>query len=401
MPFYSFLAGSGIIATLLQLRLVIFLVGLAVAFAVGFFKGFRRVSWLGLIWLTASLAFFAVKNVFSIEATWGVIPVAKRMGTVLACVLAVMGGYAFLAGLVRPKIRWVKDDVNGDTSLAEYGLEFEPEYMDYDGEDDWKPYGKRLQKTGFLPPSFFARTLGGLTAAINAGMLMLASMSLVIFSLEISGMQSDILTNLLNSESLQSLVNFTNSTMIDVIIIGVVFLLAKIGMGKSFMQSCNTIGFWVGSILVCGGSLALPFTSFAKAGEGAFHHLAEFVARCVKAGSKISASYGGILGQALAGVLLAIVAFSAILALYLSMKKFCGEVQKIKSLRIADRCVSTLVHAIIGVVICIVIFAGLACLESVGIFEVGNVFGENAVLSRTLFDTMMQEVKSVLGAKLG
>ena len=402
MPFYSVLAGSGIIATLLKLRQVIFLLGLAVAFVIGFVKGFRRVSWLGLIWLTASLAFFAAKRIFSIEAGSGVMPMAKKLGLVMACVLAVMCGYAFLASLVRPKIRWVKDDVSGDTSLAEYGLEFEPEYIDYDNEDDWKPYGKRLQKTGFQPPSFFTRLVGGLTSTINAGMLMMAAMCLVVFSLEISGMDSDKLTDLLNNESLQSLINFTNSTMIDVIIIGVIFLLAKIGMGKSFMKSCDTIGFRFGSLLVCVGCLALPFTMLAKAEEGVFRHFAEFVAKCVQAGMKISSSsFGGILGQIMAGMILASVSFVGLFALHLAMKKLCGEMQKVKSIKLVDACVSTLVHALIGAVICIAIFAALACLEGAGIFEIGSVFGENAILSRTLFDTVFQEVKNILGSKLG
>ena len=139
---------------------------LAAAFIVGFVKGFRKVSWDGLIWATAAGLFSFVG--FLIEPTGFVV---RRVGIMILFALLYVAGalavYGLLAHYVRPKIRWVKDDVNGDTTLAEYGLEFEPEYLDYDGEDDPRPYGKRLHKTGFNPPSLFGRLLGGLACAAS------------------------------------------------------------------------------------------------------------------------------------------------------------------------------------------------------------------------------------------
>lgn len=402
MPFHSFLANANdIIATLSKLRQVLFLAALAIAFVMGFFKGFRRVSWSGLIWFTASVAFIAVSKIASLAPSTGVTAAITALAIAVACVLVVMALYACLAGLVRPKIRWVKDDVNGDTSLAEYGLEFEPEYADYDGEDDWKPYGKRLQKTGFLPPSFFARLMGGITGMINAAMAVLSITGFLIFVLEIAGIHSETLNSILTHESMKSLIDFTNSYILDVIVVGAVFLLAKRGMSKGFAQSCTSAGLWVGGIALCGVCIWLPFSVFVKAESGVFLHFAEFVNRCVAAGTSISASFGGILGQLIAGLLLVAFAVVLIVLLHVGMKKLCKVIAKVKAMKIVDACLAALVYAVIGVVICIVIFAAMACLEYFGIFQIGGVFGENAVLSQTLFDTILQEVETLLASKLG
>ena len=141
---------------------------LVVAFIVGFAKGFRKVGWDGLIWATAAGLFTYVGLL--IEPTGGP---ARKFGIILAFavgyIVAALIVYGLLAHFLRPRMRWVKDNVNGDTSLAEYGLEFEPEYLDYDGEDDPRPYGKRLHKTGYNPPKFMGRLLGGVSCVATVG----------------------------------------------------------------------------------------------------------------------------------------------------------------------------------------------------------------------------------------
>lgn len=398
MPFYSFLANvNDIIPTLSKLCVVLFVALLGLAFVMGFFKGFRRVSWSGLIWLTASIVFIVISNLASLTPALGVWEVVKTLAIATACVLIIMAGYACLAGLVRPKIRWVKDDVNGDTSLAEYGLEFEPEYLDYDGEDDWKPYGKRLLKTGFLPPSFFAQFLGGVTAMINAAMVALAGVALIIFGLQVVGVK-DVLAN----ESLQPLVSFTNKYMLDVLLIGGIFLFAKWGMGKGFAESCASTGLWIVGLGLCGVCLWLPFSVFAKAESGMFLGFANFVRRCVEAGMGISALLGGILGKLLAGMILVAVAMAILVLLNVGMKKLCKTIESVRIMQVMDRCAACLAYAVVGVIACAVVFAALACLEYFGIFAVGGVFSnENAVISKTLFDTILQEVSTLLSSKLG
>ncbi len=402
MPFYSLLANANdIIATLSKLRHVLFLAVLALAFVMGFFKGFRRVSWSGLIWFTASVVFIVISKVASLTPSSGITTAITALAIAVACVMAVMGVYACLAGLIRPKIRWVKDDVNGDTSLAEYGLEFEPEYADYDGEDDWKPYGKRLQKTGFLPPSFFARLIGGITGIINAAMMVFSVTGLLIFGLEIAGIHSETLNSILTHESMKPLIDFTNSYILDVIVIGAIFLLAKRGMNKGFAHSCTSTGLWIVGLGLCGVCMWLPFSVFAKAESGVFLHFAEFVNRCLVAGMSISAPFGAILGKLLAGFILVAIAIAVLALLHFGMKKLCKVIENIKVMKIADRCVACLVYAVIGVVVCIIIFAVLACLEYFGIFAVSGLFGEKAVLSKTVFDTVLQEVGMLLNSKLG
>ena len=139
MPLHSILAND-IAEQLVTLGGASLLISLVMAFVMGFSKGFRRVSWSGLIWLIASVLCIAVCEKI-LTGEYGFKASLKAFAVAAACVLAVMAVFGFLASLIRPKVRWVKDNINGDTSLAEFGLEFEPEYVVYDGEDDWKPYG--------------------------------------------------------------------------------------------------------------------------------------------------------------------------------------------------------------------------------------------------------------------
>ena len=137
-----------ILATALVDKLPTFiLVGAAIlitiAFSIGFVKGFRRVSWGGLIWATAAVLLTVVG--LAAEPTGSAThQLIVMMSVVLIYVAVTMIAYGILAHFVRPKVKWVKDNVNGDTSLAEYGLEFEPEYLDYDGEHESNPYGMRI-----------------------------------------------------------------------------------------------------------------------------------------------------------------------------------------------------------------------------------------------------------------
>ena len=116
-------------------------VALAFAFVAGFMKGFRKVSWDGLAWLVAGGMFVLIGKLAPMHSSTPIGTAAIVITVAVGCAAASFAGFGVLGYFLRPKMRWIKDDINGDTSLAEYGLEFEPEYLDYDGEHDYAPYG--------------------------------------------------------------------------------------------------------------------------------------------------------------------------------------------------------------------------------------------------------------------
>ena len=212
---------------------------LLIAFSAGFKKGFRRVRWGGLIWFTVSLAFVGVYKFTPVGALIESMALVGAIGYAIGCVLAVLAVYGLLAQLIRPRMKWVKDDVNGDDSLAEYGLEFEPEYVDYDGENDYAPYGKILQKTGYAPPSFFGRLLGGFTGAVNSLMALFGVLGFVFVVLSSTGLSAQYLDPLTSMPLMQSLLNIVASYALDVLALGLILAMAIKGYDKGFFSSLD------------------------------------------------------------------------------------------------------------------------------------------------------------------
>lgn len=355
---------------------------LVVAFIVGFAKGFRKVGWDGLIWATAAGLFTFVGLL--IEPTGGP---ARKFGIILAFavgyVVAALIVYGILAHFLRPRMRWVKDNVNGDTSLAEYGLEFEPEYLDYDGEDDPKPYGKRLHKTGYNPPKFMGRLLGGVSCAVTVGMVIWAIVSIFLLGINATSLSKMMIGTVLQNEVVAKLLEFAQKVLLDWLAIGLIFLIAKKGFKKGLLNSLREIIVSLGSVALVGLCFYLPFSPYATHETGLFYFLHNFSDRCANAVSSLPLA--DILGKVLAGACLSIGAGILMALFNLLLKKCCKMVSASAPTRMVDQILSCVLYMAIGVAICIGIWFVLALLENFGLFNISEVLGEEAILSKGFF----------------
>ena len=355
---------------------------LVVAFIVGFAKGFRKVGWDGLIWATAAGLFTYVGLL--IEPTGGP---ARKFGTILAFavgyIVAALIVYGLLAHFLRPRMRWVKDNVNGDTSLAEYGLEFEPEYLDYDGEDDPRPYGKRLHKTGYNPPKFMGRLLGGVSCVATVGMILWAIASIFLLCINTTSLSNMVIGTVLQNEVVAKLLDFAQKVLLDWLAIGLIFIVAKKGFKKGLLNSLREIIVSLGSVALVGLCFYLPFSPYATQETGLFYFLHNFSDRCANAVSSLPLA--NILGKVLAGACLSIGAGILMALLNLLLKKCCKMVSASAPTRMVDQILSCVLYMAIGVVICIGIWFVLALLENFGLFNISEVLGEEAILSKGFF----------------
>ena len=212
---------------------------LVLAFVIGFVKGFRKVSWNGLAWLIAGAACCALGMVIKPSQSSPTGNFVSATLVAVVCVGVVLVAYGLLTYFVRPKMRWVKDDVNPDLSLAEYGLEFEPEYLDYDGEHDYAPYGKRIYKTGYGTPSLFARILGGLACAINVGVVLLAILAAFLMVINMMGGVNETLSTFLVNESMLMILGLGKKHLMDFLLIAIVFFIAFDGFLYSSSHECQ------------------------------------------------------------------------------------------------------------------------------------------------------------------
>ena len=352
---------------------------LVLAFVIGFVKGFRKVSWNGLAWLIAGAACCALGMV--IKPSQGS-PTGNFVSATLVavvCVGVVLVAYGLLTYFVRPKMRWVKDDVNPDLSLAEYGLEFEPEYLDYDGEHDYAPYGKRIYKTGYGTPSLFARILGGLACAINVGVVLLAILAAFLMVINMMGGANETLSTFLVNESMLMILGLGKKHLMDFLLIAIVFFIAKKGYKKGLVDSIRSFVVSVGAFAAMWFSFSLAFTM--PEGESVIGLL---VLNCVNVFAKYDV-IGGILGKLLAGVCLLALFSIFLILLNIMLAKFCEAIQRGKITRGVDRCVACVCYMCVGVVACLAVCLVLALLDSLGVFSAVS-FIEESYLAKAMFE---------------
>ena len=356
---------------------------LGVAFSIGFSKGFRKVSWDGFVWATAACLFTYVGLLAA--PTGGTI---RRVGTIIAFALLYLAGamvfFGLLAHFIRPKMRWVKDNVNGDTSLAEYGLEFEPEYVDYDGEDDPRPYGKRLHKTGFNTPSLFGRLLGGCACMVTMLMLVWSVLGIGLLGIKATSLSDMVIGTILQNETIVKLVDFAQKVILDWVIIGLIFIVAKIGFHKGLLNSLRSIIVSVGTVALLGAAFVVPFTSIVTRDTGLFHFLNTLSNRCAEAMKRFPLS--GILGKLATGACLAALVVVMMFCLNLILKKCCKMVSASAPTRIVDQVLSCGLYMVVGVVICLGIWFGFALVEYLGVLNISEIMHEEAVLANGMYD---------------
>ena len=387
----SILAASGALQNLPTTFGVVSAVLICAAFMIGFLKGFRKVGWNGLTWATAAGLFMLVSRSISPEGS-----VTKRflfaMCLALVCIAAVLAVYGVLAYYLRPKIRWVKDNVNGDTTLAEYGLEFEPEYLDYDGEDDWQPYGKRIHKTGFGTPSFFFRVLGGIACAVNVGMILwlIASMGLLFIHSTDSLGQS--LGSMLEGEFAQQFLSLAQKALFETISIGVVILVAKRGYTNGWLNTIRMLIVSFGTLGLVFLCVYLPFSASAESNG----MLAGFVNRCVVLVDGKVPLVGNALGKLLAGFMLAIMAAVMMVMLNMILKRCCRLVSKSAPTRTIDAILSCGLYMLIGAVVCVGIWFALAVFDYVNLFNISSAMHKGAHLSNGLYNFSHALVEKLL-----
>lgn len=368
---------------------------LVVAFIIGFVKGVRKVSWFGATWITAGAAFLLIARKITIEGT-PTVKFGKTLAIALLCVAAALALYGALAYLLRPRIRWVKDNVNGDTTLAEYGLEYEPEYLDYDGEDDGKPYGKRIHKTGFNPPKIGGRLLGGLAGVLNVAVILWAAISVTLLVINSTGLAAMVIGKVLNVKIVAKVLEFAQFALLDGLAIGVIVALGHKGFESGLLNSLRNIIVSFGSIAAIGACFYLPFSPWAANETGFFSFLPVVINRCADAlGGKLP--FEDVFAKLIAGACFSVAAVGLMVLLNILLKKCCKLVSGAAPTRMVDKILSSVLYMVIGAAVCVGVWFILALVEHFGLFNISKVLNEYAKLTNGLFDFSKGLVDRLLG----
>ena len=379
LSLHSMLAVGGLMESLPMILLIGMGALLAIAFCEGFMKGFRKVGWNGLVWLVAGGMFVLIGKVVPMKGSSPMGTLAIVIAVAIICAGASFLGFGVLAYFLRPKMRWIDDDINGDTSLAEYGLEFEPEYLDYDGEHDYAPYGKRIYKTGYGTPCFAFRLIGGLTCAINIGMILGTVLGAFLMIASVTSIGASFPT-LFTDKYMLICLDFAQKYLLEFVAIGVILLLAKMGYNRGLVSSARALLITIGGFGALALSAYLPFSSYGATGM-----IGTLVERC----TGVFTSFGplnGIFGKLLtSGLLLGF--FSALLiVLNVVLKSVCLTIESIQFTRNLDSCFAAGFYMVIGAVICMGVWFAFAVLDMLGIFHVSEILYEGAYLSKGLYE---------------
>ena len=394
IPLQSMLAMNFITENLPMIALVMVGIVVALAFAWGFNKGFRKASWDGIAWMVASGLFIAVGMLVPMEGSNLKGSFAISLSMVLACSIGTLGGFGALAYFLRPRIRWIKDDINSDMSLAEYGLEFEPEYVDYDGEHETNPYGLRIYKTGYGAPTFVNRLFGGIACAIYAGMVLAVLLGAGLCVVGVTSLKEGALGALLNVKEVKAVMPYVKTYLFEVISIGVILITAKQGFAKGFVESVRSLGITIAAFGAVGFSFYLPFSHFAK--EGVLKGLVEGCTGIFEKFGPLS----GILGGLFTGMLiLTVVSFSLILINVL-LKRLCAMIASVRFTRGVDGCLSAVLFAIIGAALCVGVWFVFAALDILGVFSVGQFISEKAYFSYNVFQFAKEVLENLFASLL-
>ncbi len=409
-------AGGGFLQFLPIIILAVCGVALIISFIVGYKKGAKRISWAGLVWLLAAAIFFLLQGLaggalksamynglsnmaagFGLEGdaltrlTDGVTTFIPAFILALACIILVMVLYGVFSLKFRPKIKMIPK--NADVYVMdEDGVEYDEDWVDY---DDYESYTTRKMpmRINCETPGFGTKLLGGFICFINTLTVIFTVLSLGLFLLNATSLKDGPLSFLFTFDVggvvlVPTLVSFVSRFALDFFFIGILIAFACKGRRSGFAETMRSLIRFAGFAFtfLC---FYLPFSKSAAAGGNVL--LYGLTSRCVNAITKIFgegklAWLAPIVGKIFAGILLAAFFVAVTLFLNWALKKLAEWTAAHKFTRITDGVMAFILYLVLGIVVCLLVWALWYLLARYGIFNVHELFTEEASLSNGVFN---------------
>lgn len=399
MPFYALLTETQAFDPLQQLPLFIGAFAAAVlliAFFIGFAKGFRKVSWGGLVWVAASVGFFLLEffigaqnplqplmaGFIADEATAAFL---SSFAFAIACIVVALLLQGVCSLVFRPRVKLV--DREGDRfTTDENGIEYDDEETDYDDYEDYRSR-KMLVRKGFRKPSLLGRLLGGLICAINAAAVLIAVFAIALFVVCATPLKDGLLAPMFTNEYMPLVQQYAFQYAFDFLMIGIILKTAKCGYQKGFIESLRALVVGVGRLVGIGFAFYLPFSNMVlPVEEGGVEIVHWFVYRCIDAATimGLPETYAPLVGQILAGVLFFVIVLIVFALLNFILKTLAEGIEGVGFFRVIDGALACVVYIIIGAAICATIWAAFYVLGAYGIFDVSALLGETSLVKKLL-----------------
>lgn len=365
------------------------------AFVVGCFKGFRRVSWGGFFWLIAGIAVVLV-----LSASDGVAPFAGNetgnrakvfnaiwaIFVIAISVLASLLIYGVLGRLLRPKMKWSKKK---RIETDEYGFEYEID-DDYDDPIDVRRHGRTLVKKGYGKPNALMRILGGLSSALNATLVVAFIYAIGLMLVDATGLCNGPLYDMFRVKAGRIALEMAKTYALDFATVGLIFLCTYRGCKRGFLNAVRFFFVTVGSVALVVFSFVIPFhVELSK-----LYYFNSLINRCTLLFDSLGALQP-IVGKVLAGALMALFCIVCMVLINLLLKAICNKLET-GFARVVDGTLGCVIGIIVGIVVVLALWAGLYALNHLGLFYVQEIFDVNAPVSKIFFDAVGVYLKPIL-----
>ena len=393
IPLHSILAIKDVLQSVIQKLPIIAAIAcaavLAIAFIIGFVKGFRRISWGCMAWLGSGLAFIvADKFLRSRNPLLSISAVAaldeemqsfvSSFSIALGCTIVGLLFYGVLSLIF--KNRRIR---KRNPETCEYsGYEYEDDYDDYDDYDA----PNRLVDARMKKPNIVGRVAGGMICMLNTATILAVIAAFGLLFISATSLVNGRLGRLFDIQLVAKFRDYASLYALDFVTIGIIIIVSCKGYKNGLIGSIRSLVVMFGVLIAAVISFWLPFSSFVN--NEKIYFLKLLIDRCsdllVRISPKIE-RIAGIGGKLLAGVCIFAVAALALWLFNFLLAKFCYSIRGSAPARIIDGVLACVLYFIIGVFIVVAMWTVLYVMDYCGIFKTTEIFNENAALAKGMF----------------
>ena len=363
----------------------------AIAFLVGFTKGFRRVGWGCLTCLVATVVFILfnrilVKSKLVLNINMNGALDERALTTFLVATVSIvltLVVYGLLSWLLRPSYKIV----HRNPVSYKYGIEIEDDYSEYDDVAEprfveWKHAGR---------PTIVGRLIGGTICAINTLGILAIVVSVVLIVINATMLGSTELSAAMNVRATKIMLDFAQKYALDFITISAIVLMAFKGYKNGLVGSIRSLVVSYGGTILGILAFVLPFMN-----SGMLFFTPKLVQRCTSLLGGVPEMFRALAGKLLAGVLI-FAFFMILLALvnYL-LGRLSYVVIRLKPIRMLDGSIACFLYFLLGVIVCIGVWCLFYALDYCGLLHISEAFSEESSLAGSLFKLAETWVKPVI-----
>ena len=366
---------------------------LLAAFLIGYFKGFRRVSWFGLVWGGIGGSYFLLEKLLGeknpvrsllsrMSLDGSAVRFLSSFALLAGCILVVFIAFGICSIVFRPSIK--RKFKEGSYLDREDGIEYDDYAEDY---EDYNETQVVYIRKGYRKPSIFARIIGGFICAINVATILFAFGGVAFLGINSVPLLKSKFDIIYTNPKIIKLFPYLLHYVFDFVFIGIITLTIYKGYKKGTAEGARKLIINLSRLIAITLSFGLPFFQSTKV--GGTEVILKLTDKSVQLLQGVISNelISKIGGRLLLGCVLCIISIIIIELINCILKKIVDFIWESKLLKTVDKIVSCFVFAIVGTLICIAVWAVLFLLQRYTSLSLSTMFSDHAKISHGLIES--------------